>query len=111
MRHLSIGVLVLTLVGVGASSGAQVPFSVFGVGNEKCSQWTANRTNKTLRLLEMSWVQGFLTGVAYENGGIFPSIDAIAMERWMDGYCAANPGATLPSATTQLLIEMLKRNN
>ena len=126
-RGLLVGTLLLLSV---AHLGAQQPplpnekggpdVSVLGLGRASCGRWVEARRNNDETGVNyiQSWVQGFLTAsnlwltfaAAKPGSANAPSalrtIDAAAMQTWLDQQCAANPTRSMVEAATALVAHL-----
>lgn len=97
----------LTSLLIATAASAQ-SYVVWGVGTKTCGAWTdAQRTNSGMLGAYQSWVFGFVTGAAFDRGGVKLKKDADinpeALTKWVDAYCLANPLMTIERASVGLL--------
>lgn len=83
-------------------------YVVWGIGSKTCGAWTdAKRTNKERTEAYHSWIQAFVTGVAFGREGLELTqgarIEPEALISWVDAYCDANPRMTVERAAVALL--------
>jgi hypothetical protein len=87
--HTLAGVMLAFVVN--GSAEAQT-YSVVGPGVSSCGTWTADQSNATAYQIDLSWVLGFLAGIAYASlDNPLHGLDANAVADWIDNYCQAHP--------------------
>lgn len=76
-----------------------------GAGAKLCDIWTKDRTmsgdvHAVLSGVSLSWVLGFLSGVAIEddNPKLLTGPNAEGIQAWIDNYCQAHPRKTIIEA-------------
>ena len=63
-------------------------------------------------LADVTWLMGYLTGVAVESDSDFLKIpDTEYINRWVDNYCAQHPGHYLGTASTQFHHTLLEKSH
>lgn len=83
---------------------------VFGVSLETCGRWTAEKTDKADRLVQMGWLGGFLSGYnlsaqANKTG----SVDVYAALAWVDERCEAKPLQNVATTALELIMELNRK--
>lgn len=100
----------LTLLSVAAATASAERYPINGVGSAGCGEWNAkakgaarNPNDQTMRLIQTSWAQGFLTAlnsVAMINGRA-DWLDGVQLSEVISGidkHCAVNPGDQIVTA-------------
>ena len=104
------GVLALLLFGIIPTSAISKQYGVVGIGNRSCGSWIADRKAGGFpALVDLAWVEGFITAMDHENDKINASIhktDADGISAWVDSYCTAHPLDELSRASEQLAIAL-----
>lgn len=107
--------VILIMVSILCPALAPGDWAVKGEGNFSCPEYVSERqVNGKKFYSSISWVQGFLTGVNYQQaldeasdsliGQDFPPT---SMVDWLESYCRKNPQDYLSDAA-QALVEELK---
>jgi hypothetical protein len=113
MRVL-IGFCVALAIGCGACSRASQQNDpsekhLYGVGERSCRVWVAERSDWPNFVLNVSWVEGFVSGVGSTGVKMNRSDANPHMVAWIDQYCAAHPLDDLATASAAL-VQTLKMN-
>ena len=111
-RHLIL--LSLSLM----STVAIADWAIRGEGNFACPEYvSARQTNNAKLYSSISWVQGFITGVNYQNAlpegkdsFIGQDLTAASVVTWLETYCRANPQDYLADAAEALVVELKEKN-
>jgi hypothetical protein len=105
-----IGFFALFLLATVPATAASKQYGVIGIGNRSCGSWIADRKEAGFpALVDLAWVEGFLTAMDHENGKVNASIhktDADGIAAWVDNYCAAHPLNDLSRASEELAISL-----
>lgn len=88
-------------------------WAIRGEGNFSCPDYVAaKQTNNAKLYSSISWVQGFITGVNYQNAlpedsnsFIGQDLSAVSVVAWIEKYCRANPQDYLADAAEALIVE------
>jgi hypothetical protein len=93
--------LVATLVPT--SVEAEESVRIIGSGaNATCGRWTELRQSRINNSLE-DWALAYISGAAVFTGrDALKNLDAYAIWRWLDNYCASNPFESVPDALGRL---------
>jgi hypothetical protein len=87
-------------------------FTQFGQGNQSCGWWTEKRNTKQ-DLGPMSWVTGYLSGVATmvatDTFDMLEGNDAQGLWGWIDNYCRTNPLDKLSAAVDALVATLIRK--
>jgi len=100
------------------STMAIADWAIRGEGNFSCPDYvSAKRTNNTKLYSSISWVQGFITGVNYQNAlpegsnsYIGQDLSAVSLVDWVENYCRKNPQDTLADAAEALVAELKEKS-
>jgi hypothetical protein len=118
--EISIGVLLMAVVGASRASQPQVfgpgQFTILGEGHSTCETWRVGRkmaegTPEHTRTAQMRhWMQGYVSASAWdlakgpeEQKLTLKNIDVEALDVRMDEICAANPRITFWQACSTLV--------
>ena len=102
-------VIVLSFLALPVSgSVGQVRIRIHGIGAESCGTWTKDRRNQ-VHVIQLSWVQGFVTGAASIGGVALKPTDEDGIEGWLDNYCTGHSLDTLYEATKELVAAMREK--
>ena len=109
-RAAACGIVVLIVVTSSAFATHQGPapdhYTVFGVGNRSCGAWLEERRKDSiLSYSYMHWLTGFLSGVGWKGDDV-RTVDAAAMNAWIDNYCRTHPLENIAKAAQELAIEL-----
>ena len=93
-------------------------YAIRGEGNFVCPDYVAARQTNSAKLYSsISWVQGFITGVNYQNAlpagsdsFIGQDLSAASLVSWLENYCRANPQDYLADAAEALIVELKAKN-
>ena len=93
---------------------AMADYAIRGEGNFVCPDYVAARQTNSAKLYSsISWVQGFITGVNYQNAlpegsdsFIGRDLTAASVVTWIENYCRANPQDYLADAAEALVAEL-----
>lgn len=107
-------VVTLSLVSVNAMSD----WAVKGEGNFSCPDYVSAKQSNTAKLYSsITWVQGFISGVNYQDalgkgadsfvGQEFPAVSIVS---WIENYCREQPQDYLSDAAEALVIELKERH-
>jgi hypothetical protein len=69
-------------------------YQLLGSGAASCGSWTANRRIRNdIALMQVSWVLGFLSGIADIKASTNPlrNMDSDGVAAWIDNYCRQHP--------------------
>ncbi len=109
MTKLS-AIALAALISAISSNAISKQYGVLGVGNRSCGAWTSDRKdNGWPTLVELSWVEGFITAMDNNNAKINTAMhatDSDGIASWIDNYCVAHPLDSLSAASEALAIEM-----
>ncbi len=97
---------------------AMADYALRGEGNFVCPDYVAARqTNSSKLYSSITWVQGFLTGVNYQNAlpegsdsFIGRDLTAASLVSWIENYCRANPQDYLADAAEALVVELKEKD-
>ena len=100
------------------STTASADFAIRGEGNFACPEYVAaKRTNNAKLYSSVTWVQGFITGVNYQNAlpegkdsFIGQDLTAVSVVTWLENYCRANPQDYLSDAAEKLVVELKEKS-
>ena len=89
-------------------------YAIRGEGNFTCPDYvSARQTNNAKLYSSISWVQGFITGVNYQNAlpedsdsFIGQDLTAASVVSWIENYCRSNPQDYLADAAEALVVEL-----
>jgi hypothetical protein len=90
-------------------------YTVLGLGNASCGEWTKDRAAKGWEaLVDEAWIQGFLT--SYNLYGpstinISRETDRSGVSAWIDNYWAQHPLDAIATAGEAVVIELLRQGN
>lgn len=93
---------------------ATADYAIRGEGNFVCPDYVAARQTNSAKLYSsVTWVQGFITGVNYQNAlpagsdsFIGRDLTAVSLVSWLENYCRANPQDYLADAAEALIVEL-----
>ena len=93
---------------------ATADYAIRGEGNFVCPDYVAARQTNSAKLYSsVTWVQGFITGVNYQNAlpdgsdsFIGRDLSAASLVSWLENYCRANPQDYLADAAEALIVEL-----
>ncbi len=93
---------------------ATADYAIRGEGNFTCPDYvSARQTNNAKLYSSISWVQGFITGVNYQNAlpedsdsFIGRDLAAASLVTWLENYCRSNPQDYLADAAEALVAEL-----
>jgi hypothetical protein len=97
-RTVGIAIILLTLP---PGADAQVTYRAYGAGLRACRTWSNDRQQPSAHLINLSWVLGFISGLAW-GGEVIRETDFAKVEQWMDAYCERNSFDTIARAATAL---------
>ena len=88
-----------------------------GEGNFNCPDYVSAKQNNTAKLYSsVTWVQGFISGVNYQDAldksaGSFvgQEFSAVSIVGWLENYCRANPQDYLSDAAEALVVELREK--
>ncbi|MGH6869949.1 MAG: hypothetical protein ACREHE_00455 [Rhizomicrobium sp.] len=104
----------LVLICFVASNAEGKQYGVFGVGNRSCGAWLSDRRDKGWpALVELSWVEGFVTAMDNNSpkiNGAAHATDSDGIAAWIDNYCPAHPLNSISTAAEALTLEMASRH-
>ena len=97
---------------------AMADYAIRGEGNFVCPDYVAARQTNSAKLYSsITWVQGFLTGVNYQNAlpegsdsFIGRDLTAASLVSWIENYCRANPQDYLADAAEALVVELKEKD-
>lgn len=109
----SIQIFALSLV----STVATADYAIRGEGNFTCPDYvSARQTNNAKLYSSVSWVQGFITGVNYQDAlpedsdsFIGQDLAATSLVNWLENYCRSNPQDYLADAAEALIVELKEK--
>jgi hypothetical protein len=107
-RMKTIVALVVALQAHSPMMDAQVAYRSYGAGLSSCRGWSNARQQPSAHLIHLSWVQGFVSGVA-SDGRELPEMNFFEVQQWIDDYCQQNPLDTIARAATALVGELATR--
>ena len=104
----------LSLISVNATSD----WAVKGEGNFSCPDYVSAKQSNTAKLYSsITWVQGFISGLNYQdaldkdaNSFIGQEFPATSIVSWIETYCRAQPQDYLSDAAEALVIELKERH-
>ena len=107
-------ILALSLVPIVATAD----YAIRGEGNFTCPDYvSARQTNSAKLYSSISWVQGFITGVNYQNAlpedsdsFIGQDLNAASVVTWLENYCRSNPQDYLADAAEALVAELKEKD-
>jgi hypothetical protein len=83
---------------------------IVGHGAVSCGEWTQNRGDKFLAIVDESWVAGYLSGYSIWSTDDYPKLpDAAARAAWMNNYCRSHPLDQIHQSVNQLIFELQRR--
>jgi hypothetical protein len=96
---------------------ATADYAIRGEGNFSCPDYvSARQTNNAKLYSSISWVQGFITGVNYQNAlpegsdsFIGQDLTAASVVTWLENYCRSNPQDYLADAAEALIVELKEK--
>jgi len=108
-------IMALSLVSVDVSSD----WAVKGEGNFSCPDYVSAKQSNTAKLYSsISWVQGFISGMNYQDAldrdadsFIGQELLAASMVSWIENYCRANPQDYLSDAAEALVVELKEKRS
>ncbi len=107
-------VIVLALCCVGVAHAQSSDQALAGAGTSSCGSYLAHESDPTARVMFISWVQGFLSGMnmadyvtAKQPFVLLPDSDSIMA--YIDKYCRDNPLKS-PSRGAMQLYSELRQN-
>ena len=97
---------------------ATADYAIRGEGNFNCPDYvSARQTNSAKLYSSVSWVQGFITGVNYQNAlpedsdsFIGQDLTAASVVTWLENYCRSNPQDYLADAAEALVAELKNKD-
>jgi hypothetical protein len=103
-------VIALSLISI----DAMCDWAVKGEGNFSCPDYVSARQSNTAKLYSsITWVQGFISGVNYQdalaknaNSFVGQEFPATSIVSWIENYCRANPQDYLSDAAEALVVEL-----
>ncbi len=116
MKNLAvILIMALLLVSVDVSSD----WAVKGEGNFSCPDYVSAKQSNTAKLYSsISWVQGFISGMNYQDAldrdadsFIGQELLAASMVSWIENHCRANPQDYLSDAAEALVVELKEKRS
>jgi len=100
-RLFRIGFVVLGISLAALVVRARQAHTVYGAGTISCGTWLSQKTERGLALDNVTWVQGFITGVG-SAGKRLKKTDKEGMAVWIDQFCTKNPLKQLVDAAEEL---------
>jgi hypothetical protein len=108
-------IIALLLVSLNAWSD----WAIKGEGNFSCPDYVSEkRINGAKLYSSISWVQGFITGVNYQNAleegadsFVGQDFAPTSIVTWLESYCRDNPQDYLSDAAEALVIELKEKSN
>ncbi len=102
------------MIGCGACSRASQQNDpgekhLYGAGERSCRVWIVERTDWPNFVLNVSWVEGFVSGVGSTGFEMKHSDADPHVVAWIDQFCAAHPNDNLVTASAAL-VQSLKMN-
>lgn len=94
-------------------TAAVAQFTVWGVGNNSCGEWTDAHAGMVtaVTVAEEAWLGGYMTGTDEAAlGPRAPKEDFRGLTGWISNYCHANPLDNLATAASALRLELMKRD-
>lgn len=96
---------------------ATADYAIRGEGNYSCPDYvSARQTNNAKLYSSISWVQGFMTGVNYQNALPEGSdsftgqhMKTASLVTWLENYCRSNPQDYLADAAEALMVELKEK--
>lgn len=99
--------------------------TIYGVGADECSTWVPSNDRDVMSLAQLSWVQGFVSGVEQEENSVMSVLSAAEtykpeqerreiklptygittaseVARWMSEYCRSHPSEQISAAAVKL---------
>jgi len=109
-------ILILALCLVPEASTAD--YAIRGEGNFNCPDYVAARQTNSAKLYSsISWVQGYMTGVNYQNAlpegadsFIGRDLTTVSLVSWLENYCRTNPQDYLSDAAEALIKELKEKD-
>jgi len=97
---------------------ATADYAIRGEGNFTCPDYvSARQTNNAKLYSSISWVQGFITGVNYQNAlpegsdsFIGQDLASTSLVTWLENYCRSNPQDYLADAAEALIVELKEKD-
>ena len=87
-------------------------FLALGAGMNSCGQWTKARVEGDLPMVDVNWIQGFISSHNHYAPGpndLGMGMKLDALRSWVDNYCSQHPSDLLVSAAEALVIELITR--
>lgn len=92
-------------------------WAVKGEGNFSCPDYVSAKQSNTAKFYSsITWVQGFISGVNYQDamdegadsfiGQEFPAVSIVS---WIETYCREQPQDYLSDAAVALVVELKKK--
>jgi hypothetical protein len=95
-----------------SSSYAQRTSVVYGQGTLPCKQWTTDREDLHLHVIEQAWVSGFITAVdsiaVMLQKANLRETDQTGIDKWISTYCESHPADSIADASGALAVELSK---
>jgi len=97
---------------------ATADYAIRGEGNFTCPDYvSARQTNNAKLYSSISWVQGFITGVNYQNAlpegldsFIGQDLATTSLVIWLEDYCRSNPQDYLADAAEAFIVELKEKD-
>ena len=102
------------MLAIAADAALAQKVKVIGSGSLTCSDWIQEaREPGVVFLRTQDWMLGYLRGVSdaattISQGDPFATIDVVAMNAWLEGYCRQHPLESIYKATGVLAADMLR---
>lgn len=94
-------------------------YRIFGIGNAKCSDWTAihdthgDKDVEDAAFYQSAWLSGFVSSYndfgGAKAGDVTGGGNVDEMEGWISGYCRAHPDLKLGRAAGELILYYERR--
>ena len=79
-------------------------------GPPSCGAWIKERSQGMVGLANLSWLVGFLSGLANgTNKDFIKGTDNDSLSLWVDNYCRSNPLDSVDDAGLSLAMELIKQ--
>jgi hypothetical protein len=84
-----------------------------GQASISCGTWMADKRSPALATTDNAWVLGFISAfnlyMLNVDDDVAHGTDNKGLLSWIDTYCVAHPLDSLESATSSLIIELIKK--
>ena len=107
---MNIRIALLLLLAFPALSAAQEKYEISGAGTVSCGKFLENQKSTILNNMQISWAQGFLSGMNLAGSGsaeemvVLPDSESINL--YLVNYCNANPLESAAIGTVRLFKEL-----